>query len=531
MRYWRLKILPLWHVRTRKGKYRAASVLAGLMAPMLIVTASATDGDIVTRSSVDHQTYWVEQIAEGINFPSSIVWLPNGDMLITERGGNLRIVREGKLDPRPVSGVPPSVSGGTDGLKDILLDPDYRSNQTLYLFLSEGTFEERYAAVYRARNSTVGLQNVIRIFRTKDAKGTPGAIAERILFLSDKTLLVAVAEDQKKRAQLLDSHIGKILRINRDGSIPKDNPFLNVPGALPEIWSYGHRVQLGLYQDVEDGEIWEVESGPRGGDELNLLKAGGNFGWAKATWGFSYKQGLDAPAQSVPGIENPILVWMPSVTPSGLTRYRGRTYPLWDGDYFVGHLTTKELERLRIKGKRVVLQERLLLDLEERIREVKIGPDNYLYVLTDHQNGRLLRLQPGRPNATQLARVARKLEQPAFPPDSESETPVTPSDIVQGRKIFLERCAACHKLGTLVPGGEIGPDLDGVYGSFTARKTDFEYSENLADSAWKWNFVTLNKFLSNPGGFVVGTKMVAPPVTDAEERRNIIGFLKQQSLK
>jgi cytochrome c2 len=395
----------------------------------------------------------------------------------------------------------------------------------------EGTVEARHAALYRAHYSDSGLGECERIFRASEDRGGLGTVTSRMLFLADKTLLVAVTEDHKVRAQELGSHFGKILRINRDGSIPGDNPFVNTAGARPEIWSYGHRVPMGLYQDPEKGTIFEVEAGPRGGDEMNVLKAGANYGWAKASWGFDYYNGgAAAPLQTGPGIEDPILVWMPSVTPSGLTRYRGNLYPLWDGDFFLGHLTTKELERLKIESRRVVLQERMLLDLDERIRDVKVGPDDHVYVLTDHADGRLLRLQPGTPRTDQLARVARKIEPTRVSLEGEQkELYLESGDPKKGRQAFLERCVACHGIGTTLRGGAVGPDLTGVYGHLIGHRADFDYSPNMSGSPIPWSAEALDEFLAGPSAFAPGTKMTAPPVTDPEIRREIIGFLKQQS--
>lgn len=475
------------------------------------------------------QVYWVRQLAEGLRFPSSMAWLPNGDMLVTERMGGLRVIRQDKLEPNTVTGVPASFqSGPADGLKDILVDPDFATSQALYLLMSEGASENRHAAVYRAQYSNGTLKHVERIFRTKgeDSVLESGTVPSRMMLLADTTLLIGVAEDFKLRAQQLDSHMGKILRINRDGSIPKDNPFVNVPGALPEIWSYGHRVVLGLYQEPQTAVVWEVESGPRGGDELNVLKPGSNYGWATASWGFKYNNtGSWASQQSGPGIEDPLLIWMPSVTPSGLTRYHGTTYPLWNGDYFIGHLTTKELERVRIEGRRVVLQERMLLHLEERIRDVKVGPDDHLYLLTDHQNGRLLRLEPGQPLADQLPLVAHKLETTWVAPDIDIEL----GDPRKGRLVFLSRCAACHSVTAVVRGGEIGPDLAGVFGRHAGSKPGFDYSKGLMNSGFTWRAALLDRFLADPNGTVPGTKMMVAPLTDKQERRDVIGFLNHYS--
>jgi glucose/arabinose dehydrogenase/cytochrome c2 len=467
-----------------------------------------------------------------------MVWLPSGDVLIAEREGGLRVLHEGKLVPKPVNGTPASFQNGVNGLKDVLLDPDYQRNQNLYILISEGTYQQKHAAVYRARYSAAGLVNVERIFRSKDDFGGAHSVAGRMLFLSDKTLLVGVpaaTDDDKELAQQLDSDMGKIVRINRDGSIPPDNPFINTQGALPEIWSYGHRAPVGLYQDTETGAIWEVEDGPLGGDELNLLKVGGNFGWDKASWGFAYRGGgLAAPLQSGAGILDPVLIWMPSQDPSSITRYRGALYPLWDGDYFVGHLPTKELERLRINGDHVVLQEKMLRDLEERIRDVKVGPDNHIYILTDHRDGRVLRLQPGKPRMDQLTRVAHKLapgDQNSDPSGNMSAS-LEPGDPEKGRQAFLERCAACHSVGTAIRGEDIGPDLAGVYGRKAGSNAGYNsYSAAMAGSPEVWDVRSLNMFLTDPRLYVPGTKMTAVPGTDLEMRRQIIGFLQQQSEK
>jgi len=510
-------------------------LITGCIALALALPSQAAQ---TARTSDGTQVYWVEQLAEGLKYPSSMAWLPNGDMLILEREGGLRIVRQGRLDPRPIAGTPAAYMDVMNGLKDLVLDPDYPRNDMLYILLCEGTYEHRHAAVYRARfGGGERLENVERIFRSRDEVGGVATIATRMVFLEDKTLLVGVSEDHHAGAQDLGSDLGKVLRINRDGSVPADNPFLKTPGALPEIWTYGHRVQMGLYQDPESHEVWEVETGPLGGDELNLLKPGHNYGWAKVSWGFGYNNsGLDAPGQVAPGVDDPVLIWMPSQDPAGITRYMGSVYPLWNGDYFVGHLPTKQLERLRIEQGQVVLQERMLTDLKERIRDIKVGPDGYLYLLTDHVNGRLLRLQPGPPPAESLARVAQPI---APPPQPEIATGFNADeaklggagDPVKGKQEFLKRCASCHSIGKVIKGGAIGPDLTNVYGSLMGHKAGFVYSKNMADAVFEWNFTKLNRFLTNPQGFVPDTKMTAPPIEDVEIRRELIGFLKQQSSK
>ena len=463
-----------------------------------------------------------------------MAWLPDGDLLIAEHAGRLRLLHADRLDPKRLSGTPAVCRESIDGLQDIAIDPDFLNNRAVYLSVCEylDSDQLRHAAVYRARLGRMGLENLQRIFRSNDGINGSHSIAGRLLFLSDKTLLVAVnamSPARKEMAQQLESHIGKILRIRRDGSPAPDNPFVHTSGALPEIWSYGHRVPLGLYEDPRSGEVWEVEAGPLGGDELNLLKAGGNFGWPKASWGFGYDGRLAAPLQSAPGIEDPILIWMPSQDPSGLTRYLGSSFSRWTGDYFVGHLPTRELERLRIDSNhRVILQEKMLTDLEERIRDVKVGPDDRIYILTDNANGRLLRLQPGSPRAQQMRRVAQRL--PAPWPAVEGTTIVPgPGDALQGKEVFLDRCAGCHSVGMTIRGERIGPDLAHVCGRKPGGVPGFPYSASMAASTRAWDAVSLNLFLADPAHFVPGTKMAAPPLIDPLLRRQIIAFLEKES--
>lgn len=485
------------------------------------------------RTSASGQSYWVEQITDQLNLPSSMAWLPDGDILVTERSGSLRRIHRGKLESDPLGGVPASFPSLFDGVKDIALDPDFLSNRTLYLYLTEGSLESRHAVIYKARYAATGLTETQRIFKSKDSIGGMWVLATRMMFKADRTLLFAMAEDHTVHAQDLGSHIGKILRINRDGSIPTDNPFLQTPGALPEIWAYGVRTPSGLYEDPQSGEIWETEIGPRGGDEINLLKAGANYGWAKASWGFSYNnRGLLAPLQSGPGLEDPLQVYTPSVSPAGITRYRGSAFPSWQGDFFIGQLGAggrqggRAIERLRFSDYRAVHRELLLFDLDERFRDVKVGPDQRIYLLTD--SGRLLRLQPGRPARAQKSRLARKNDKPPF---KEDLTPamieeLRSGDATRGRQSFLQFCAACHSVGDAVKGGEVGPNLLNIYNSNVGIKTGYEYSEILDHAPRQWDFLSLNKFIADPAKLYPGTKMASPPIDDFEIRRNIVAFLR-----
>jgi len=523
----------------RFGKSLLLIVGGGLAALLLAWALGRTGdrGDATQARNAETSRYWIEEVASGLNFPSSMAWLPGGDILITGQDGNLRRVSDGKLEPEPIGGVPESYPGFWNGLRDVVVDPDFEQNRLIYLLVLKGDVQSRRAAVYRARLERNGLQDLQEIFLAKQGHGGTGVgtIATRMILMRDGTLLFALADERHTDAQLLSSQLGKILRINRDGSVPTDNPAVNTPGARPEIWTLGHRVPLGIYQDPKTGEVFEVEAGPRGGDELNLLKAGANYGWSKTSWGFAYgNNGLDAPLQTAPGIEDPVLVWTPSVTPSGITRYYGDVYPDWNGDYLVGHLTAKGITRLRMKGGHVILQERMLSDFNERIRDVKTGPDGYIYVLTDNENGRLLRLQPGGPGPNQLAKVAKKLEggwraERIWRDANGEPIDVTPGDPVRGRQLFTERCAACHSVGTDIAGGKIGPDLNKIYGRLLGRQANFDYSHNMAGSPFAWDNINLNKFIANPGAFVDGTTMASPPIGDPEVRRDIVGYLKHQT--
>lgn len=524
-----------------KSRRQTALLLVGLLAACDLGPAYSTDvsGDKrekTIRVVPADQTYWVEQLASGLRYPFSLTWLPDGDVLITERKGGLRLFRNGELDPNAVSGVPVVTQQAESGLRDVLPDPDYQSNHLIYLLLSEGTYEHHHAAVYRGRYQRGAITEVEPIFRAKNEIGGSAHSSARMIFLPDKTLLIGVPEGHfyKHLAQRLDSHIGKILRLNRDGSVPRDNPFLTTSNALPEIWSYGHRVPTGLYYDADNGSVWEIEPGPKGGDELNLLKPGGNFGWAKATWGFEYSGSPIASMQAGPGMISPRLVWTPSVTPSGLARYHGAVYPAWDGDFFVGQLTGRALERLRIVDGKVVLRETMLAELDERIRDVAVGPDDHLYLLTDNSNGRLLRLQPNRPSTSQYSRVARRLAPGAIAAASSNQRAVdrklTPVEYENGKQSFIDRCSNCHSVGDIVRGGNVGPDLAGVYGRRAGSRANYNYSEAMASASQVWEFTWLDLFLTDPASYIKGTTMSIPSMMQEPElRAQIIMFLKEES--
>jgi glucose/arabinose dehydrogenase/cytochrome c2 len=478
------------------------------------------------NSQTGEQIFWTEQLAQGLSFPTSFAWLPNGDMLIAERGGTLRLFANGALQTKPISGVPPVSTSVFDGLKDVESDPDFATNKTIYLLLTEGTYDKHDVAVYRAVYADDHLTNVTRIFRTRDEPDGVGPTAARMLFLPDKTLLIGVADQGK--GQDLTSDLGKVLRLNRDGSVPANNPFVGTPGVLPEIYTYGHRVPHGLFFDKATNTIYEAEPGPRGGDELNILKPKQNYGWPKATWGFSYMGGLQGPEESDPAVQDPIYIWTPSMTPSNLTRYEGDLYPAWKGDFFIGTLSGHALERMRFSDNKFVERERLLLDLDERIRDVKVGPDGKLYVLTDHSNGRLLRLNPGRPSADDAKRQATKLT--VVMTDLAGNDFMHP-DVAKGKEQFQQMCSGCHTAGPLAPGGDIGPSLETVGGRRAGSLPSFAYSDAMRKNGGTWDYFAISRFLADPQATVPGTAMSAPPIPDQQTRNNIAAFLALKPAK
>jgi len=477
--------------------------------------------------------YWIEELATGLDYPTSMTWLPDGRLLVLERMGGLRVVEEGKLLDAPIEGVPASFqSDQSDGLRDVAIDPDFTSNQLIYLLLSQGNYDGRSAAVYRGRLQDGRLEDVERIFITRDAIAVSAntSMPTRMMFLPDKTLLVAVAGIEKLDvSQRLDSHAGKILRINRDGSPAEGNPFAGRDGALPEIWSYGHRVVLGMCRFADQDRIWFVEPAARGGDELNLLRKGANYGWSEVSWSFSYENNGAASAnQTGEGVEDPKLVWVPAVTPSGLACYDGDAFPEWKGDIFLGYLSGKAIERLTLDEQfRPVSRELIGTGLDERIRDVRMGPDGLIYILTDSSSGRLLRLRPGEPDASERARIAPRRTAPFI----RSESKIELGDPARGKEVFVARCASCHSVRGEIPGGSVGPDLAGLLGRPVASQEGYGYSTALKGKAsigMQWNLTVLEMLLSDPTGFAPGTTMTVP-LENREERRAVMAYLKQNS--
>src|SRR5262245_32266599 len=341
----------------------------------------------------------LERFVTGLSRPWSLAFTPDGDILITEKYGGLRVVRDGKLLPEPLAGGPPGIFAKSDsGLLDVALDPDFASNHMIFLSFAEGDKAANRTAIWRARYDGDRLVEGRVIFRAVPDKAGPAHPGGRMIFLADGTLLLTIGDgfDYKAAAQDLGSDLGKIVRLTRDGTPPADNPFVGRADVRPEIWSYGHRNPQGLTRDPVSGDVWEHEHGPRGGDEVNKLHAGANYGWPLVTHGIDYDLSIISERAFAPGIERSFFFWAPSIAPSGLAVYRGTAFAAWDGNLLVGGLASKSLSRLAPAKQPgfFVEQERMFGSQGKRIRDVRIGPDGLVYILTDEEAGELWRLRP-----------------------------------------------------------------------------------------------------------------------------------------
>lgn len=342
-------------------------------------------------------TLKVTAVSEGLEHPWGMEFLPDGRMLVTERPGRLRIVaRDGTLS-KPIAGVPVVYGEGQGGLLDVTLDPAFGQTQTIYFSYAEEVDGKAGTAVAKAMLTEDRLENVQVIFRQQPKVKGPNHWGSRLVFGRDGTLYITLGErfDYRDRAQTLDNHLGKVVRINTDGSVPPDNPFVSHKGALPEVWSYGHRNMQGAALNPQTGALWTAEHGPRGGDEINIGQAGKNYGWPKASYGSHYDGTAIPDEHAAQDFIEPVFHWNPSISPSGMLFYTGDRFPAWKGDLFTGALNGTALIRLDMQGGKPVKEERLLQNLEERIRDVRQGPDGWIYLLTDSDDGKILRVEVG----------------------------------------------------------------------------------------------------------------------------------------
>jgi len=377
--------------------------------PSIIALANAAAQTPVHRSAF--HDYRVVTVAEGLENPWSMTFLPGGDMLVTERPGRLRIVRQGKLLPEPVAGLPAIRVGGQGGLLDVLPHPSFATNRLIYFSYAKpgADTSQGTTAVARARFENDRLTNVQEIFEAKVWSQGRGHHGSRLAFDRNGFLYITLGDRQvppsgnleAHPAQDLTNHFGKIIRLHEDGRVPTDNPFVSRAGALPEIWSYGHRNVQGLAIHPESGDVWATEHGPQGGDELNLIQPGKNYGWPVIGFGVNYRTGAAIHTGThKEGMEQPVNIWVPSIATSGLLFYTGDKFPGWRGSLFVGGMAGEVLSRLTLDNRRVMNEEKLAQRIG-RVRDVRQGPDGFIYLAIDDRQGKktpIVRLEPAPNN-------------------------------------------------------------------------------------------------------------------------------------
>lgn len=376
---------------------RLARCIGSVLMMSALCLSPVTSAQTVVRSEAGPVR--VTELARGLETPWSLAFLPDGNMLVTERPGRLRIVTpDGKLSA-PIQNVPRVHAAGQGGLLDVVIGPDFASDRLIWLSFAQPTQKGARTAVARARldENSRSLQNVEVVFAQRDDPDGRNHWGSRLVFDREGKLFVTLGDRHAYRdsAQDTGSHLGKIVRIRPDGGIPPDNPFVGKTGALPEIWSYGHRNVQGAALHPVTGKLWAHEHGPQGGDEVNIVRAGANYGWPVITYGKEYVTGfsIGEGAQRA-DVVPPVRYWVPSIAPSGMTFYTGDAFPKWKGNLFVGALRGQLLVRIELDGEKFVREERLLTELGSRIRDVRQGPDGKLYLL-DETEGRILRLDPG----------------------------------------------------------------------------------------------------------------------------------------
>ena len=387
---------PMRHVARLRGIAATARSLAVAAACTMLQSAPAAAQSF--PSSAGNLT--VQTVARGLDHPWSLAFLPDGRMLVTERPGRLRIVsRDGKLSP-PVAGVPKVYASGQGGLLDVVPDRDYAQNQTIYFCFADPVNGGARTALASARlndeTAAPRLSDLKVIFRQEGPPSRGLHFGCRIVQAQDGNLFLTQGEHgiYRGEAQNLGNHLGKVIRIRPDGSVPPDNPFVNQPGAKPEIWSYGHRNSQGAALHPQTGKLWETEHGPRGGDEINIPLAGKNYGWPVIGYGIDYSGAKIHESTQRDGMEQPVWYWVPSIATSGMTFYTGDLFPAWRGNVLVGGLVSQTLSRLELDGEKVLKEERLLQGLNERVRDVRQGPDGAIWLVTDAADGRILRVAP-----------------------------------------------------------------------------------------------------------------------------------------
>lgn len=340
--------------------------------------------------------YKIEAVAENLNYPWSIAFLPDGSYLVALRVGEVRRVsKEGEVS-EPLTGLPSSFVESQGGYFDIILDPHFERNQLVYLSFAFGSGSANGTRIVKGELAPTSIEKVQTVFTVEPLKDTPVHYGGKMLFLGDGTLLMTTGDGFEYREASQDkfSQLGKIIRINPDGSVPLDNPFADGEKGDPKVWSFGHRNPQGLALDHDSGVVYMHEHGAQGGDELNSIMPAKNYGWPAVTKGINYSGAYVSPLKSAPGVEEPLTFWVPSIAPSGLAVYNGAAFPAWHGDLFVGALVDQEVRRIDLERGKVVGEEPVFSEIGERIRDIRSGPDGFLYILTDSDRGKILRIVP-----------------------------------------------------------------------------------------------------------------------------------------
>jgi len=362
---------------------------------ILLVLLAAAPAFAQNFTSEEHD-FRLVKVVEGLEHPWSVAFLPDGGMLVTERPGRLRLVRDGRLLPEPVAGVPAVFASGQGGLLEVALHPQFAQNGLIYLSYAEPGEGGASTALARAKLVQNRLEDLRVIFRQEPKTGSSVHFGGRIVFDRAGFLYLTLGErGEKDRAQRPDNHHGSVIRLHDDGRVPADNPFAGKTGWRPEKFDLGHRNQQGAALHPQSGVLWTHEHGPQGGDEVNSIRPGANYGWPVITYGVNYGIGTRiGEGTHKEGMAQPLYYWVPSIAPSGMAFYTGDRFPKWKGDLFVGSLKFELLVRLKLDGEKVAKEERLIKGAIGRIRDVRSGPDGYLYLLTDEAKGVLARLEP-----------------------------------------------------------------------------------------------------------------------------------------
>jgi glucose/arabinose dehydrogenase len=370
--------------------FSTAIIVALISLPIGTVNAASQEGD---QAAVG---YKIETVAEGLDFPWSIAFLPNGDYLVALRVGEVRRISASGEVGEPLTGLPDAYVASQGGYFDVMLDPDFTSNQTIYLSFAHGTAAENGTRIIKGTLNEMTVENVQILFTASPLKDTAVHYGGKMIFLADGTLMMTTGDGFQYREAAQDkfSLLGKIIRINTDGSVPLDNPYADGSQGDPRVWSYGHRSPQGLVLDEATGIVYMHEHGAQGGDELNAILPTLNYGWPAVTRGVNYSGAYVSPLTSAPGTEEPLTYWTPSIAPSGLAIYDGAAFPQWQGDLFVGALVDQEVRHLKMEAGEIVSEVPVFTEINARIRDIRVGPDGFLYILTDSDSGKVLRIVP-----------------------------------------------------------------------------------------------------------------------------------------